>query len=150
MFKKLKDVLPIELFWAGQLTLTWSPAKTWTISLRMSIRLLHYVHFSLHLNNSRHKLNLHDASRIFPLRRSNFNWFFVRLKIWYIGVYTYSHRLINYIDTKAKYRHLKYWTVKGLCGRCLSEFVDWRYSQSCWYFRTSFVNCCPSITFSLV
>jgi hypothetical protein len=23
---------------------------------------------------------------------------------------------------------------KGLCGRCLSEFTDWRYSQSCWYF----------------
>jgi hypothetical protein len=36
--------------------------------------------------------------------------------------------------------------VKGLCDRCLSEFIDWRYSQSCWYF-------CPSLaplTFSLV
>ena len=22
--------------------------------------------------------------------------------------------------------------------------IDWRYSQSCWYFRPSFVNCCPS------
>ncbi len=27
---------------------------------------------------------------------------------------------------------------------CLKEFIDWRYSQSCWYFRTSFVNYCPS------
>jgi hypothetical protein len=27
---------------------------------------------------------------------------------------------------------------------CLIEFVDWRYSRSCWYFRTSFVNCSPS------
>ncbi len=34
--------------------------------------------------------------------------------------------------------------VKRLCSRCLSEFIDWRYSQSCWYFRPSFVNCCPS------
>ncbi len=30
---------------------------------------------------------------------------------------------------------------------CLIEFVDWRFSQSCWYFRPP-VNCCPS-TFSL-
>jgi hypothetical protein len=34
--------------------------------------------------------------------------------------------------------------VQGLSGRCLSEFIDWRYSQSCWYFRPSFVNYCPS------
>jgi hypothetical protein len=31
-----------------------------------------------------------------------------------------------------------------LCGRCLLEFIDWRYSQSCWYFRPSFVNYCIS------
>jgi hypothetical protein len=32
----------------------------------------------------------------------------------------------------------------GLCvGKCFSEFIDWRYSQSCWYFWPSFVNCCP-------
>jgi hypothetical protein len=30
----------------------------------------------------------------------------------------------------------------GLCGRSLSEFIDWRYSQSCWYFRPSFLTCC--------
>jgi hypothetical protein len=33
---------------------------------------------------------------------------------------------------------------KELCSRWLSEFIDWRYSQSCWYFRPSFVNYCPS------
>ncbi len=55
----------------------------------------------------------------------------------------------NYIDNKAKCRHLKNWSVKGLCGWCLSELIDWRYGQSCWYFRHSFVNCCP-LTFSLV
>jgi hypothetical protein len=27
---------------------------------------------------------------------------------------------------------------------CLLEIIDWRYSQSCWYFRPSFVNYCPS------
>ncbi len=38
--------------------------------------------------------------------------------------------------------------TQGLCGRCLSECIDWRYSQSCWYFRPSFENCCPSILLS--
>jgi hypothetical protein len=27
---------------------------------------------------------------------------------------------------------------------CLSEFIDWKYSQSCWHFRPSIVNYCPS------
>jgi hypothetical protein len=56
----------------------------------------------------------------------------------------YKHGLIYYTGTKAKCRHLKNWPVLGLCSRCLSEFTDWRYSQSCWYFRPSFVNCCTS------
>jgi hypothetical protein len=30
---------------------------------------------------------------------------------------------------------------------CLSEFIYRRYTQSCWYFRPSFVNCCPSPLF---
>ncbi len=38
--------------------------------------------------------------------------------------------------------------AKGLCGRCLSEFIDWRYSQSRWNFRPSFVNCCHSLLLS--
>jgi hypothetical protein len=47
-----------------------------------------------------------------------------------------THELINYIDTMAKCRHLKNWLAKVLCVSCLS--------QSCWYFRPSFVNYCPS------
>jgi hypothetical protein len=46
----------------------------------------------------------------------------------------YKHELNNYKDTKTKKCRL-YW--------CL-EFIDWRYSQSCWYFLPSFVNYCPS------
>ncbi len=57
--------------------------------------------------------------------------------------------LINYIDTKVKCLYLKNLHLKGLCGRCLSELRDWRYSQSCWYFRPSFVNCCPSFSLLL-
>jgi hypothetical protein len=59
------------------------------------------------------------------------------------------HGLINYIDTKAKCRHLNKIPVKGLRGRCLSEFIDWRYSQSCWYFRPGSWTVAP-LTFSLV
>ncbi len=44
------------------------------------------------------------------------------------------HGLINYKNTKTKCRI--YWG--------LIEFIDWRYSHSCWHFRPSFVNCCPS------
>ncbi len=53
------------------------------------------------------------------------------------------HGLIYFIDTKAKCRHLKNWPVKGLCSRCLLEFIDLRCRHSCRsYFRPSFVNCC--------
>ncbi len=39
----------------------------------------------------------------------------------------------------------------GVNGRCFSEFfrLEWRYSQSCWYFRPNFVNICH-LPFSLV
>ncbi len=46
---------------------------------------------------------------------------------------------LYYKDTKTKCR--LYW--------CIIEFIDWRYSQSCWYFRPSLVNTAP-VTFSLV
>ncbi len=46
----------------------------------------------------------------------------------------------NYLYKLQSTMSLKNW----LCCRCLSEFKDWRYSQPCWYFRPSFVNCCPS------
>jgi hypothetical protein len=61
-----------------------------------------------------------------------------------------DHGLFNYIDNNAKCRHLKNWPVKGLCGRWLSEFIDWSYSQSCQYFWPSFVNCFPCNLLSLV
>ncbi len=59
--------------------------------------------------------------------------FFLRVRVWVRlnaglcrkGV---NHGLINYIDTNAKCRHLKNWAIKGLCDRCLSEFIDWRYT----------------------
>jgi hypothetical protein len=38
----------------------------------------------------------------------------------------------------------KNWPEKGLCVRCLSEFIDWKCSQSCWNVLPSFLNCCPS------
>ncbi len=38
----------------------------------------------------------------------------------------------------------KYLTSKGTSRQDLSEFIEWRYWQSCWYFRPCFVNCCPS------
>ncbi len=41
----------------------------------------------------------------------------------------------------------KIWSVTGLGGRCLSEFIDWTQFQSFQYFRPSFVNCC---TFNLL
>ncbi len=47
--------------------------------------------------------------------------------------------LIDYKDTKTKCR--LYW--------CSMEFIDWRDSQSYWYFRPSFVNYSP-LTFPLV
>ncbi len=51
----------------------------------------------------------------------------------------YRHGLNNYKDTKPKCR--LYW--------CLIEFIDWRYSQSCWYFRPALWTIAP-LTFSLV
>jgi hypothetical protein len=39
--------------------------------------------------------------------------------------------------------------VKGLCGRCLLEFIDWRHSQSSWYFDPDLWTIEP-LTFSLV
>jgi hypothetical protein len=52
-----------------------------------------------------------------------------------------NHGLINRIDKKAKCRHIKILPVKGICGRWLSEVIDWRYSQLRWYFCPSFLNC---------
>jgi hypothetical protein len=47
---------------------------------------------------------------------------FCHLKNWLVKGLCgrFIHGLNNYIDTKAKCRYLKIWPVKGLCGRCLS------------------------------
>ncbi len=51
------------------------------------------------------------------------------------------HGLINYIC-----RHLKLLTCNGTLRHAFITvyFINWRYSQSCWYFRPSFVKCCPA------
>jgi hypothetical protein len=48
------------------------------------------------------------------------------------------------MDTKKYVVILNNLPSKGLCGRCLSEFIAWRWSKSRWYFRPSLVNCCSS------
>ncbi len=48
------------------------------------------------------------------------------------------HWLTNYKDIKTKCR---------LCS-CLIVFIAWRFSQSCWFFRPSFVNDCPLVSLS--
>ncbi len=53
-----------------------------------------------------------------------------------------DHGLIDYKVIKAKCRHLKNLPVH--CTETLRQVFIRRYSQSCLYFRPSFVNCCPS------
>jgi hypothetical protein len=57
-----------------------------------------------------------DCPRLTLKAKKRFKW-----HVWH------GHELIKYIDTKAKCRHLNNWPVKGLCGRCFSKFIDWRY-----------------------
>jgi hypothetical protein len=44
----------------------------------------------------------------------------------------------------AKCHHLKKFTWDGTLQQVLIDFIDWRYSHSCYYFRPSFVNCYTS------
>ncbi len=76
------------------------------------------------------------SSRLFFLLFIHISSLFLFILLIYI--------LIFKLFLKPKQNVAKNWPVKGLRGRCLSEFIDWRYSQSCWYFRLCFVNCCPS------
>ncbi len=56
------------------------------------------------------------------------------------------HRLINYIETKAKCRHLKkYLTLRQVFLRVYRLEIQ---SVMLFFFRPSFVNCCPSNLFS--
>ncbi len=54
-----------------------------------------------------------------------------QLFIW-LTDWLYYSGLINFIGIKAKCCHLKNWPLKEVLGRCLSELIDWRYSQACW------------------
>ncbi len=58
----------------------------------------------------------------------------------YVGMEAWTN---NNLDTKTKCRHLKKLTCKGLCGRCLSEFMVWRYNQLCWLFSTELRELLP-------
>jgi hypothetical protein len=55
------------------------------------------------------------------------------------------HGLVNYIDIKAKRRHLKELTCKGTSSRCLSVFIDCRLEiQSVmWVFPTQLCELLP-------
>ncbi len=54
--------------------------------------------------------------------------------------YGQEHGLFSCKDTKTKCRLYV----------CLIEFIDWRYSQSCWYFLPSFVNYCVPLYSNLL
>jgi hypothetical protein len=59
-----------------------------------------------------------------------------------------GHALINYIDTKAKYRQLKKLSVKGLYreerGELTREKVSWASSQS-WVENNNMTECITSL-----
>ena len=67
-------------------------------------------------------------------------------RFWVAG----NHGRMNYKDTKSYMSaFLSVDLLTEFAAFCLTDFIDWRYIQSCWYFRSSFVNCCP-LTFSPV
>ncbi len=74
--------------------------------------------------------------------------YFAWLKGYYLSVSSFNrnaHGLINYIDNKAKCFHLKKLTCKGTLRQVFIRVYRMEiYIQTCWYFRPSFVNCCPS------
>ncbi len=78
-----------------------------------------------------------DGRNVNKIKQENRRSGYSRLDYW-------DHGLINYVDTKVKCRHKENWPVKVICGKCFTEFIGWRYSQSCWYYQHSFVTCCPS------
>ncbi len=70
-------------------------------------------------------LNLYVFHNIRVFNHLLYPCFHLFQKIDYLREYVQSWT--NYfIETKAKCDYLKNLPVKGLCGRCLSEFIDWR------------------------
>ncbi len=59
-----------------------------------------------------------------------------------------ERRKIRLKEDNGKLRHLKKLTCKETLRQMFVRVIDWSYSQSCWIFRPSFVNCCPSNLFS--
>jgi hypothetical protein len=63
-----------------------------------------------------------------------------------------TRRKIRLIKSNATCRHMKKLTSKGTLRQVFIRVFRLKianlwctlYSQSCWYFRPSFVNCCPS------
>jgi hypothetical protein len=61
----------------------------------------------------------------------------------------YGHGIIIFIDNKTKCRrHLKKLTCKGTLQQVLIRVYDWRYSQTCWYFRSTLL--CELLPLSLL
>ncbi len=59
----------------------------------------------------------------------------------------HNHALTNFIDTKAKCRHTKNLTCKGL-RQVFVRVYRLDMQSIIWYFRPSFVNCLPSLLLS--
>ncbi len=55
-----------------------------------------------------------------------------------------KHKLINYMDTKAKCRHLKKMNCKGTLRQVFIKIYRLEIHSVMLVFRPSFVNCCPS------
>ncbi len=58
------------------------------------------------------------------------------------------HGILNYIDTKAKCRHLKKLICKGTLWQVFIRVYRLEIKSVMLVFRPSFVNCCPSNLFS--
>jgi hypothetical protein len=60
------------------------------------------------------------------------------------GLNAPCHGRMNYKDTQPYMSaFLLNWPVNRLCGMCLTDFIDWRYTHSWLVFSTQLVNCSP-------
>jgi hypothetical protein len=59
-------------------------------------------------------------------------------------VHDTNHGLINYKDTKAKFRYLTKFTCKGTLRQVFIRVYSLEIQSVILLFRPSFVNCCPS------
>ncbi len=62
----------------------------------------------------------------------------------YTGREGQEHGRINYKDTKPYMSaFLSVDLLTDFAAFCLTDFIDWRYTHSCFVFSTQLVNCCP-------